>query len=429
MTLMTVPFAVAGAGSRGNSYTRWAQTHPDGTVDGDTRIRAELAAVAEPRGEVMDSFLAEYDPLGKARRYPTWQALLADPPSGLNTVLICTQDPDHLASATAFAAAGWNVLLEKPMAVTEPDCEKIVEAVEAGGGIFAVCHVLRYTPYTARIKELLAEGRIGEVMTIEHLEPIGYWHYAHSFVRGPWSIEAESAPIVLAKTCHDLDWLTYVAGKRVRRVHSFGSLVYFRPERKPAAARTATRCTDCPISGTCTYSATRIYPPRYTPGIWPALHLVERTSPGALEEALRAGPYGRCVWESGNDVCDQQSVTLEFEDGTLASMLLSACTPLADRKTRIMGTEGYLEGDGENISVYTFATETTDDFRLTRDGEMSAAGGHGGGDFGVMRSFTVAVALGDPSRITTSPRQSLHSHHLAFAAERSRRTGTVETIR
>lgn len=427
-TVITVPIAVVGAGSRGHSYCEWLRSHPDGIVEGTVRVRAFLAAVAEPRPAVLAGFVSRFDPSRRARTYRDWRLLLEDPPAGVNTVLLCTQDDDHVHSAAAFAAAGWNVLLEKPMAVREIDCEQIVLAAHRGGGIFAVCHVLRYTPYTTELLRILRSGVIGRLMTIQHLEPIGYWHFAHSFVRGPWSREADSAPVVLAKCCHDLDWLTYLAGNRVRRVHSFGSLSYFRPENKPPAAGNATRCTACAIHSSCTYSATRVYPPRYQPGQWPAVHLVETGSPGALDEALRHGPYGRCVFDAGNDVCDHQVVNLEFDDGALASLTLSAFTPLADRKTRVMGTEGYLEGDGERIAVYAFGSETTTSHEISRAGEMSVAGGHRGGDFGLMRSFVLAVALGERDRITTTPAESLHSHQVAFAAERSRRQGTVEVL-
>ena len=192
------------------------------------------------------------------------------------------------------------LLLEKPIATTPEQCEDIVEAAERAGATFAVCHVMRYSPYSLTLQRLLDSGAIGDLVSVEHLEPIGWWHFAHSFVRGNWRRADESSFLLLAKCVHDIDWLTHVIGRPARRVSSFGGLYQFRADRRPEGA--AERCVDCVLQQSCPYSAPKIY----LPGLgdparerWP-LQVVtsDRTVEGVLA-ALRDAPYGRCVTSPG----------------------------------------------------------------------------------------------------------------------------------
>jgi len=133
----------------------------------------------------------------------------------------------------------------------------MVEAVERAGVIFAVVHSLRYMPYTDALVRLLGEGRIGRLVSVQHLEPVGAWHFAHSYVRGNWRREDQSSSLLMAKCCHDLDWLSHIIGARPTRVASFGGLTHFRPEHRPTGA--AERCLDCAVEPDCPYSAPRLY--------------------------------------------------------------------------------------------------------------------------------------------------------------------------
>jgi hypothetical protein len=105
-----------------------------------------------------------------------------------------------------------------------------------------------------------------------------------------------------------------------------------------------------------------------------------------------------------------------------ATLTMSAFTPFARRRTRIMGTQGFLEGDGRQVTVTDFVTGRAEPAEVA--GPVADSGyGHGGGDFGVIGAFVGAIASGDRSLICTGPRESLDSHLMAFAAERSRQTG------
>ena len=413
-----VSMVVIGAGQRGTGYARWAKRHPD---------RAVVVGVAEPR-EVRRARLAAEHGIPARNVAADWRQLagrgrLAD------AVLICTQDRMHAGPAEAFAALGYHILLEKPMAPDEAACRRIVAAVEEAGVMLAVGHVMRYTPYTRAVKQIVEAGQLGDIMSVQHLEPLGFWHQAHSYVRGNWRRADLAASMLMAKSCHDLDWLQYILGRVPLRVSSFGSLTHFTAANRPAGA--ADRCVACPVEANCPYSAPRLYRELLERGEhrWPLSAVIEDFSPGALDEALRDGPYGRCVYACDNDVVDHQVVALEFPGATTATFTMTAFSKAADRHTRLFGTRGELIGDGQTIRVYDFLTRAERLITPPAAGAMTAADGHGGGDAGLMDAFTAAVATGNRELISSGPRESLASHLAVFAAERARLNGTVETIR
>ena len=426
-----VTIAVLGAGSRGTIYAGFAA---------QSGGRARVAAVAEPRADRRDA-LADQLGVPADMRFADWRELAARPRLA-DAAVVTTPDREHVGPATALADRGYHLLLEKPIAPTWDECVAVVEAVERAGVILAVCHVMRYTAYTEAVRRAVAGGALGEVVGVEHLEPVGWWHFAHSYVRGNWRREDGSGPSLLTKCCHDLDWLRHIVGRPAVSVSSRGGLHHFTAASRPPGA--ADRCLDCAIEPGCPYSATRLYlgflgdPKRQT---WPLPVLTTDLTERCVRQALRDGPYGRCVYACDNDVADHQVVTIEFEGGVTATLTMSAFTPHGRRRTRVMGTRGFLEGDGHAVTVTDFVTGRTGPTEVTdppadaggaragggrvgaRAGGGRVGGAHGGGDYGAIGAFVDAVASGDRSLVRTGPRESLHSHLMAFAAERSRQTG------
>jgi len=407
-----VTIAVVGTGSRGRTFSDFAQRYSE---------RVCVVAVADPRTDRRDALA---DQLGVAadRRFDGWREL-ASQPKLADAVIVTTPDREHVGPACRFAELGYHVLLEKPIAPTQEECVQVIEAVEKADVILAVCHVMRYTAYTAQVKALVDDGRLGGLVGLEHLEPVGWWHFAHSFVRGNWRRSDQAGPSILTKCCHDLDWLRYIVDRPAVAVSSRGGLHHFTAANRPAGA--ADRCLDCAVEPDCPYSAPRFY----LRGVgdpelerWPLSVLTTDLTASGVRRALRDGPYGRCVYACDNDVADHQVVTIEFEGGVTATLTMSAFTPFDRRRTRIMGTRGFLEGDGRHLALTDFVTGKVESFDVV-DGGAGAGGGHDGGDFGVMSAFLNAVSAGDRSLVRTGPRESLESHLMAFAAERSRLTG------
>jgi predicted dehydrogenase len=409
-----VTVAVVGAGGRGRAYARHAAAHPEA---------ATVVAVAEPRLEYRERFAAEHA-IPPAMQFATWEELAARPQLA-DAAIVATPDAVHVGPAVALAERGYAMLLEKPMAPTEAGCRMVVDAVERSGVLLAVAHVMRYTPYTRSLKAMLDAGRVGDVVDVQHMEPVGYWHFAHSYVRGNWRNEAESTFLLLAKSCHDLDWIRFVIGAPCRRVASFGSLAHFTSADRPPGA--AERCVDCGIEPSCPYSAARFYRRALAdPGrrYWVEI-MTPDVSPAGVERALRDGPYGRCVYASDNDVVDHQVVAMEFAGGQTAGFTVTAFTPIARRLTRISGTRGFIDGDGRHLRCFDFLSDTNDVVDTAPAGSGLASGGHGGGDEALLLAFARAVATGDRTMIETTPAEILESHLMAFAAEQARREGRV----
>ncbi len=411
---MTVTLALAGAGIRGADYARRA-----------VRAGARVVAVAEPRTERRERFAAEHG-LTPDQCFTDWRDLGALPRRA-DAVIVATQDHHHAEPAIAFAGLGYHLLLEKPMAPTEADSAAIAEAAERHGVMLAVCHVMRYSTYTKTLKALIDDGRVGDVISVQHLEPIGWWHFAHSYVRGNWRRADESSPMLLAKCCHDIDWLAHVIGRPARRVSSFGGLVHFRPSNRPRGA--ADRCLDCAVEPDCPYSAPRTYLPLVADPAgrhWPLGALTDDPSEEGVRRALRDGPYGRCVYACDNDVADQQVVSIEYEGGVTASFTATAFTPKESRKTRVFGSRGAIDGDGLRLTVDDFVTGAREVIEAGDEG--AADGDHGGADQALVEAFIGAVADGDPSLLLSDARTSLASHRLVWAAERARHNRTVESL-
>ncbi|GAA4533505.1 Gfo/Idh/MocA family protein [Amycolatopsis samaneae] len=412
---MTVSVAVVGAGNRGQSYARWVREHPD---------RARIVAVADPDAHRRSLVIGDGSGV---REFADWRELLAAGKLA-DVAIVATQDRLHVEPAIALTRAGYHLLLEKPVAPTEAECREVVDAVTASGVLFAVCHVMRYMPYTDLVKEIVDSGVLGEIVSVQHLEPVGWWHAAHSYVRGPWAVEAAATPMLLAKSCHDLDWLAYVTGKRIERVSSFGGLSHFRPENRPAEA--ADRCLDCPLEPTCPYSAPRLYLTtlREQGAVWPVSVITDGTDEDAVLTALRTGRYGKCVYSGDNDVVDHQVLAMELTGGATATFTMTAFSEQTHRRTQIFGTHGCLDGDGEQVRVVDFRDGGVTTHDSGTRGDSNAAADHGGGDTALMDAFVRAAATGDAGHLRSGAAESLHSHLAVFAAEHARHTGTVSAV-
>ncbi|MEI8246852.1 MAG: Gfo/Idh/MocA family oxidoreductase, partial [Lentisphaerota bacterium] len=406
-----VKLIIAGAGSRGAGYAEFAKSFPD---------RLEIVGVAEPRDFYRNELVRKFN-IPEKNVYSDWQDM-AKRKKFADGVIIATQDNMHTEPAIKFAKKGYHIMLEKPMAPSAAECKRIVAAAQKYGIIFAVCHVLRYTSYTSKLKQLLDSGVIGDIVSMQHIEEVGWWHQAHSFVRGNWRNEKESSFMLLAKSCHDVDWISYIMGQKCKAVSSFGSLKHFRKEEQPKGA--ASRCLDCKCEPACPYSAIKIYiKDRLDKGQtgWPVNVLTPVVNKENILKALREGPYGRCVYECDNDVVDNQVVNMLFEGGRTVTFTMTAFAQ-GGRKTRIFGTKGEIYGDSSEIKIFDFLTQQTETVD-TNASEGSILGGHGGGDGGLMERFVTALATDDASQILSGPDATLESHLMVFAAEKSRKEG------
>jgi predicted dehydrogenase len=143
----------------------------------------------------------------------------------------------------------------------------------------------------------------------------------------------------------------------------------------------------------------------------------------ALKQALQDGPYGKCVFQTDNDVVDHQVVSMEFSKGQTVTFTMTAFTPFGGRRIRVHGTKGYLEAATETrvIEVHEFWGEKKHETVEIAE----RMGGHGGADPLVMKTLIEAIETNNPSLVTTNLVNSLESHKIVFAAERARLEGRV----
>jgi predicted dehydrogenase len=336
-----------------------------------------------------------------------------------DALVIATQDRDHVSMCIKALELGYDILLEKPIS---PDAEEIYEIgliAAKSDKIFSICHVLRYTKFYIKLKEILDSGRIGKLVHMIHSENVAYWHQAHSFVRGNWRNSKETSPMILAKCCHDMDILVYLIGSKCKTISSMGDLTFFTKENAPEGA--PARCLDgCPVYDTCPYCAPKLYLHNSFLRAWGLENLfdIPDTSDESIIKALETNQYGRCVFQCDNDVVDHQTISMDFENGVTVSFTMCAFTNENTRVMRLMGTHGEIVGDFDNntIRVRDFVTDNVEEITIG-----PAALGHGGGDAGLMNAVVSAVQGKDTNK--SSAQESVQSHMMALAAEKSRVTG------
>jgi predicted dehydrogenase len=404
--MQPLPVVMLGAGGRGfYTYGNWILDHPE-------QIRVVAVAELDP---VRRERFAQAHGLPPNRVFADHSELFAQGRLG-EALINATMDRDHVETTLGALDTGYHVLLEKPMATTPHDCVRLVRAAESAGRMLHICHVMRYSPFWSTLHRTLSSGEVGEVMTVDHRENVAFWHQAHSFVRGNWGNSGRSAPMILAKSCHDMDMLYWLLDRPVTKLSSFGALTHFRPEQAPPGA--PERCLNgCPHWESCPYYAPRIYLRDRTG--WPISAITVDLSYEGRIEALRSGPYGRCVYHCDNDVVDHMTINMLFEGDVTVTFTMHAFSHENCRTIRFDGTRASLRGHGgkSEMRLYEFRTGLEREVPIPQ-----GKGGHGGGDAGLMAAF-VGALRGEEAALRTSARDSLESHLMAFAAEESRLQG------
>lgn len=492
-------FLVIGAGSRGNAYAR--------AVTGSTE--GIIAAVAEPDAFKLEEFGQAYiwheERPCEGQAFSDWQDFLewelrrragtpgqnaSQPP--ITGVFICTMDETHAPIIRALAPLNLHIMCEKPLALSMSDCLSISRALAPyPPKVSSIGHVLRYSPHNILLRDLLVDQQaIGEIVSIEHTEPIGWWHFSHSYVRGNWRRGTPGGVgSLLTKSCHDIDFLLWLlcspstlTGDRPHlpgTITSSGNLTHFRRARKPKKAGSATNCTNCAAEPDCIYSAKKIYRDKFLRQArdtgWPVKIVVpeiedivkssgwERAEESLMDKlkedytvdtpdedkACRSW-YGRCVYEADNNVVDEQLVTMTWEEDATNNetygrgpkqALFHMTYPTqsqCDRRGRIYGSQGEISYDSKTISVYTFHDEQTKVHTIPKQ-NPDVEKAHGGGDWGLAGAFVRAVQAVDEGRMTVAEAQRkfvgcdleecIRSHAVVFAAEDARMLKNVVDYR
>ena len=402
--------AIIGCGARGYHY---------GQIAHNARI-GKIVAVCDPNTERLEMAKKAFGVSDEGLYTDTEAFFKAGRLAKL--CIVATQDSQHLEHATRAMKLGYHLLLEKPIAANMQDVTEIYETSLREKRKVYVCHVLRYAPFYSVIKDELTSGKYGKIVTLNATENVGFWHQAHSFVRGNWAVTENSTPMIIAKCCHDLDLICWFMDKKCESVSSFGSLSYFRKENAPKGH--TKRCFGCPEQGKCAYDAEKIYiTDRFLKGQtdWPVDVVANAPTEEKLRAALKEGPYGRCVFECDNTAVDHQVVNMVFEGGATAHLTMTAFSTEPYRNIHIHCEKGDIFGSMEDdvlhCNVFGFESK---DIRISE--YFKSSYGHGGGDYYIVKDL-VDELTGGASKASTSIEKSVQSHAIGFAAEKSRLQG------
>lgn len=393
-----------GAGDRGaRAYAPYALAYPN---------ELKIVGVAETGIERRTKVQQAHD-IPVENCYESWEEVLQLDQKIADIAIICTLDRNHFKPTVRALELGYHVLLEKPMSPDPLECIAMEQAAKKYNRQLTICHVLRYTEFWSAIQKVIAKGEIGEVVSLQLNENVEVMHMSHSFVRGNWNNKEKSSPMILQKSCHDMDIISFVIGKECKRISSYGSLMHFKEENAPIGA--PMRCLDgCPAELECPYHAGRYY---LGEGKGWAKKFTEDYTNEAIIKALQETPYGKCVYRSDNNVVDHQVVNMEFAGGATATFSMCGFTREQTRIVQIMGTKGELRGNMEENSISIFDFLTKHETVIKFDDPV---GGHGGGDHGIMRTFLREIQFGNSRDSVSSTSASVRSHLMAFAAEDSR---------
>lgn len=403
MNLQQVKIVVIGAGNRTNKYLEYAALHPE---------RLKLVGIVEPV-EIRRSLVAEKFGVPAEACFSSFDDFFSNPIEA-DAVLIGTPEDKHYEPCMRAIEAGYHVLLEKPIAQTKQECLDILEASQRKGVVVGVCHVLRFHPYFMKIKEVIDSGELGQIISINHYAEINIDRMTHSYVRGLWNRAKKTNPMLIAKCCHDIDFLLWICGSKCRKVSSFGSLRWFCKENAPEGS--AERCIDCKVEQSCPFSAVNLYKERKQ---WISNFDVPQglTIDDVIDEELRSGKFGRCVYHCNNDVADHQVVNMELENETTISFVANAFTLNDFRGTHIKMTHGEIDGNETTLRVRKFrgGEEQVYDFS-----DLCTQPFHAGADLNIVEAFVNSITNAENGVLSSDIASSIESHVVCYEAETSR---------
>jgi len=407
-----------GAGARGNVYGNYGVEFPQ---------ELKIVGVAEPIPIRNERYALKHN-IPDKNRFVTWEHVF-DQPKFADAVIISTPDELHYGPCMKALKMGYDVLLEKPIAPTAKECMDILKLARKTERIVAVCHVLRYAPYFIKLRKMIQSGTIGELISLQHFEPIQHIHMSHSYVRGNWHNAKQTTPIILAKSCHDLDILRWMINKPCKNIVAFGDLKWFKRANAPQGS--TARCTDnCAVESQCPYSALKIYYRDRTYTYVFDLPEDQSIHGEYILKQLKTTNYGRCVYRMENDQPDHYISSMEFEGGITASFSMEAFTSYHGRRTRVMGSMGDIVGDMEHFIHTDFLTGKRTKWDITvEDVENYQSSGHGGGDWALVTDWIRAIKKQDPGILSSTIDASIESHIMGFQAEISRKTKQVMPVK
>ena len=423
MTDKPISAIVVGAGHRSYIYATFSKKRPD---------MLKIVGVADPdpvrRKSIMDLCGFGEDMCFSSAEELASHGKLAD------AIINGTMDEMHLGTSLPLLNLGYDMLLEKPFAVSEQEAIELYECSKRNNVKVVICLVLRYSPFYIDIKNKISSGEIGDIISINTTEAVSYHHMSVAFVRGKWANSNRChTSMLLAKCSHDIDLICWMMNPvEPQCVSSFGGRYLFVPENAPKDAGSICM-SDCPHVDSCPYSTKLLYidhPSRWQAYVWSALeHIKNPTLEDKIALMKSDSPYARCIYKCDNNVVDRQSVAINFKSGAVASHLMIGGASKSERSIDIYGTKGEIHGLLDSgkytlLKIDPSKDAVGGDHSITEidvNGDIDS--GHGGGDFKLVEDFVNYIRDGKKSISTAALEDCMIGHLAVFRADKSRENG------
>ncbi len=419
-------YAQVGTGGRSRMYTN--------AMIGDFKDFCELVAICDispGRLDLANRHIAEKG--GKvvpAYHADDFDKMIAE---AKPDIVIVTTGPDATHSDYICRAMelGCDVVTEKPMTTDETRCRKILKTAAKTGKKLQVTFNYRYAPPRSQVKEMLASGVIGEILSVDFAWLLNTSHGADYFRR--WHRRREnSGSLLVHKATHHFDLVNWWLGDDPEEVFCHASLKYYTPataERMGLADR-AERCRGCGEAGKC-----RFY-----------LDLADSEHMKEMYLDCEDEPDGyirdNCVFSDQIDIWDNMSVSVRYKRGALLNYILHAYSPYEGYRIAFNGTKGrlehhacentYISGDGTvpgELKKKNTTITLIREFSSPEQIEVSTGkGGHGGGDTPLLADVFDPEAPADPLKRKAGQRDGAYSILVGVAACKSIDTGKAVKI-
>lgn len=399
-----IKLGLIGAGLRG-SYTHAKNISEN--IKG-----CELVSIVEKRKGRRESISKKYN-IRDEYAYESIEEFLKQD-KFLDGIIIASGDDNHYNHINLLLEKGYNILVELPLANTLDRLIKVNNLNEIYNDILIMsCNTFRYNKMFIKIKEIIQSNRLGKIISIQYNQNIGHEEYSHNYVRGNWRIDSDTSPLILNKSCQDIDILSYLLESKCDKITSFGDLKYMN--NKSFKLNMGENCFQCSVENKCPYSSKKIYMNDESK-LKQSVHI--NPTQENLATILTSGPYGRCVYRCDNNVVDNMINILHFKNGVNASLNINAYTKHPSIDIKILFTEGSLEANSlkQEIRTTEFVSQIENVIKI----EENNINIQEESEVNLLKDFVSKLSTKDFTNNRSSLVSSIDSHIIAFAGEYSR---------
>ena len=402
-----VKLAIIGTGLRGAyTYAPLIAKYKD---------KCEIVAFVENKKGRRDLFLEKY-PVDKDMVFDNLNDFIAHDKLA-DAVIISHYDLLHYDTAQVLLVKGYDVLVETPVANSLDGFVHLKEySLKNKDRLFMVAYNNRYSSFYTKLKEIVDDKKLGDLINISYNVDIGYQNFVHNYVRGNWRITSDTATIMLTNSCQDIDMMINLSKGKCQKVSCFSDLRIFNWEN--FNTKMSENCFRCGEEESCPFSAKKIYL-QEDKFINNSVHI--NPTKDNLEAILKQGPYGKCVFYCDNDVCDNLTSIFKFDNKVTSNFNINAFTKESDKKIRLFFKEGEVEASFKQKEIKIKSFLNTDEKIIKIDQENT--------DEKLFVDFIDRVKNKNYKSCISDVGSVIESHVATFAAEFANVSETVVDVK